>query len=225
MDFKPLAQAIAETVDDFIPVRLVVSESAVESPGSPPVPASWAGPADEETVYQRSLEDAVAAAFQSGFAKGRHQTLEDTNQKLASSIEAWEKTLAELNENFHRELEDFCKLLEERSIKLTVAIAEKIIRRELSRDPQVLGRLIAGAMSGLKDESRILLRLAPEDKEFVDSWLVKTRDHLPELSITADYQIEGGGFMIDTRSGSLDYTMQNQLERIETELENLYVQP
>jgi flagellar assembly protein FliH len=105
-----------------------------------------------------------------------------------------------------------------------VAIAEKIIQREISQEPQLLGEVISKALSRLKDETQIQLRLRPQDKEFVDSWLAKFRDHLPDLSITTDEQSGGGGFVIDTKSGSLDYTIQTQLKRIETELENLYAQ-
>jgi len=224
MEFKPLVKAGTGTVIDFLPIRLIKPEEAVGAPGFPRTPSEPATPAGAAALFQHSLEEAVSAAFQNGFAKGEQQALETADRKLASNIAAWEKSLSGLCAGFHRELENFFELVEERSIKLTVAIAEKIIRRELSREPQVLGELIAGALAGLKDETRIQLRLRPEDKEFVDSWLAKSRDHLPELSITTDYQIEGGGFVIDTQAGSLDYALQNQLKRIETELESLYVQ-
>ena len=110
---------------------------------------------------------------------------------------------------------------EKSTVRLATAIAERVIRRELTRQPEITLDLVREGLEMAAGSAEVQVRLNPQDHAALAG---QTRALAAELSrlgtpdIVADPAIEVGGCRIDTRFGSIDQQFQAQLARIEQEL-------
>ena len=110
---------------------------------------------------------------------------------------------------------------ETHSLQLAVGIAERIIRRELQKQPEITLDLIRESLELAAGHERITLRLNPADHAALGDRVLKISQHLAQLGkvqIVADSQITSGGCRIDTEFGNVDQQIETQLERISQEL-------
>ncbi len=104
---------------------------------------------------------------------------------------------------------------------MATAIAERIIRRELSQDPQITLDLIADSLRLAAGMTEISLHINPTDYENLGTQitrLAETVSHLTPSAIVADADITPGGCRIKTKFGEIDQQIEAQLRRIEEEL-------
>ncbi|MEX0610834.1 MAG: FliH/SctL family protein [Pirellulales bacterium] len=107
-------------------------------------------------------------------------------------------------------------------IKVSTAIAERIIRRELAREPQITLDLIAETLRLAAGTAEITLRVNPTDHENMGSQinrLAATLCQLAPSAIVPDPSISTGGCRIETKFGEIDQQIESQLRRIEEDLE------
>ena len=80
-------------------------------------------------------------------------------------------------------------------------------------------QVVRHALRLVRDEKRILLRVAPEDVELAEQRLSEITGKYPGLvrvDVSADGTISGGGCVLETGAGVIDATLKRQLEIIET---------
>jgi flagellar assembly protein FliH len=110
----------------------------------------------------------------------------------------------------------------ERSVlKFATTIAERIIRRELSREPQITLDLLAEALRLAAGSPKITLRMSPDDRANLGTQVERLTAAICRLGpcdIVADPSITPGGCRIVTRFGEIDHRIESQLRRIEEEL-------
>ena len=109
----------------------------------------------------------------------------------------------------------------ESAIGLAVAIAEKIVRRELREDPTISQAWLAEALELAAGASDITVRVAPADLEHLRSHaatLAASMAGIGEARFVADPTIEAGGCRVETRHGSIDEQLKTQLDRLSEEL-------
>lgn len=110
---------------------------------------------------------------------------------------------------------------EQHSLRLSAAIASRIVRREVQRVPLITVELIREALQLAAGNERITLRVHPQDyatlKDHI-SQLVAELGALAETRVVADESITAGGCRVDTEFGSIDQQLEAQLARITEEL-------
>jgi flagellar assembly protein FliH len=142
---------------------------------------------------------------------------ERVGTRMATLLPALEHLLAEMNDTKAQLLSRW----EQSALKVASAIAERIIRRELSHDPQITLDSIADALRLAAGMTEISLHISPTDYENLGTQidrLAETLGHLAPSAIVADATITLGGCRVKTKFGEIDQQIESQLRRIEEEL-------
>ncbi len=110
---------------------------------------------------------------------------------------------------------------EQSALGLAAAMAQRIIRRELSQDPNISKKWIRESLELTASSSEVTIRLNPDD-------YAKLKDEVTTLSesihksatpnIVADASITPGGCRVETKHGSVDQQIETQLARLTEEL-------
>jgi flagellar biosynthesis/type III secretory pathway protein FliH len=110
---------------------------------------------------------------------------------------------------------------ERSAVKVACAMAQRIIRREISHDPQIALDLIADALRLATGSTEITLHVNPTDYENLGSQITRLSETLCRLTpaqIISDDAISPGGCRVETRYGAIDQQIEAQLLRIEEDL-------
>jgi flagellar assembly protein FliH len=155
---------------------------------------------------EQRVAEVRAAALREGEAAGRSRAaaeLQPVMERLARSIE----DIAQLRPRLRREAEADM-------VRLSLAIARRILRREMSVDPEAMHGLVLGALEKLQSQEIHRVRVHPSRAAAVDACL---RQNLPGTSVevVADPSREPGTVIFETTRGNLDASVDCQLQEIE----------
>lgn len=171
-------------------------------------------------------------AHEEGYAAGRIEGLAGAQGLIESHAEELAAVLTEerlktllpaLEEGVGRlelERERWLSAWEAAAIRLSAAIARRIVRRELSQDPEVAKGIVRAALELAAGQSQITLRLHPGDLERLrDGGAIRDcLQRFGEATLVADDAVSPGGCVIDSRHGLIDARIETQLQRIVDEL-------
>jgi flagellar assembly protein FliH len=172
--------------------------------------------------YSRSaeLEAQLAAAEQRGHAAGEAS---GATAAMKRAAEHFAPVLASLNELI-QELGGLRgrvrKEAEAGTVDLALAVARRILNRELSLDPEAITGLVRTAMDRLNVREMHQLRLSPGDFAVIDAQ--RAHLHVPaSVTLTADPTLSPGSAIFSTARGEVDASIQTQLEEIHRGLADL----
>ena len=180
-------------------------------------PVSVPAAVDEGTAREaaeRALRS-VEAAHARGVEEGRLMERE----ALAGERQANERQFAiELATRFGEERDRFFHRAEQEVVKLALAVASRVLRREAQADPLLLTGAVRVALGQLSDSTETRLRVPAGD---LDLWL-ETVAHLPGLAfkpaVVADDTMQAGDCLIESAMGSADLGTGAQLLEIDRSL-------
>ena len=159
----------------------------------------------ERELRQRAYQEGFHKGYEDGSAEGRRRM-----EEVLRRLEAILKTLEGAREQIFRGAE-------EEILELAMAIAKKILRRELQTDREAVLRTLREAISRVTEGDVVKIFLSPDDIELV-------REHRAELLegaegkgvvLRADRGIMPGGCFIETDFGHVDARIESQLLEIE----------
>lgn len=107
------------------------------------------------------------------------------------------------------------------AIRLSVSIAEKILRRQLDAAPECGQEAILAAVKQITGQPHMRLQLHPGDIERLGERAADVIGSLAscaEVTLVANEEISPGGCVIETQHGVVDAQIETQLERIASEL-------
>lgn len=110
---------------------------------------------------------------------------------------------------------------ERNTIGLAAAIAARVLRRDVEKQPELALPLVREALELAASSPQVQLALNPADHQTLAPHIERlTREmaRLGRVEIIADAQITRGGCRVSTRAGSIDQRIETQLARIEEEL-------
>ena len=99
-------------------------------------------------------------------------------------------------------------------VQLAVAIARRVIRRELAVDPEALHGLVLGALEKLQVQEISRVRVHPSHVASVSEFL-RDRAHGAVIEVVADSSGAPGAAVFETSRGNLDASVESQLSEIE----------
>jgi flagellar assembly protein FliH len=200
-------------------------------PNAPPVLAwnGWAE-ADEDAavrtgghVASANFEERLAAetrqAFESGRERGREEGRRAEREALAptaaAEAERHRRQAAELIETFVQERDRYLQAIEQEVVRLALAVAARILRREAQMDPLLLTGAVRVALGQLAATSEVRLRVPAKE---ADMWK-ETIALLPKLTakplVVADEAMLLGDCAIESKVGTVDLGIRSQLSEIE----------
>jgi len=162
--------------------------------------------------------------IQEGYDAGYQQGLEEAYIKVEQQ---WEQNLAEASsilKEAYRTREQIIQEAEPFIIELSSSIAEKVIDKQLSLEPDMVLDIITRTLARRREQGEIILCVAPSSLSFVQAAreeLNATIDSQAELVIIPDTTVKDHGCVIRSKFGSIDARIDTQLSEIKRELLNI----
>ncbi|MGD0499298.1 MAG: FliH/SctL family protein [Bryobacteraceae bacterium] len=183
--------------------RRAREETSGEAAGAP---GAVAGRIEElQREGERRVAEAHAAGLREGEALGRQHAageIEPVAQRLARSIEG----LASMRARLRREAEADL-------VRLAVAIARRVLRREAAVDPEALHGLVLAALEKLQANEICRVRTHPSHAALLASCLRRAAG--TAIEVVPDPAREPGDVVFETERGNLDASVETQLREIE----------
>ena len=110
---------------------------------------------------------------------------------------------------------------EQNVIQLATKIAERIIRRELAKTPEIALALVRDSLELSASNKKLRLHLNPSDYDRFGEHaqqLAKQINKLGQTEIVKDATVSAGGCKLTTEFGEIDNQLESQLARIAEEL-------
>ena len=165
---------------------------------------------DELELEVRRLTNRLRDERQAGVAEGRQQAANadaaqwsDAQQRMAACI----ADLAQMRPRFRREVE-------EDAIRLSLAIARKVIRRELIVDTDALHGLVRVALERINVRDVLAFRVSAADAAALGQHL-RVLGVPEEVAIRPEPSLPRGSLLVDSAQGVLDVSVDTQLKEIE----------
>lgn len=99
-------------------------------------------------------------------------------------------------------------------VELSVLVAETILRREVERDGELLGRLAQAALEHAPSAPVTHLIVHPEDVERARDWLARAWNGRPPVEVVGDPHVDRGSCVLGTPVGFVDARLSTQLEAV-----------
>jgi flagellar assembly protein FliH len=163
------------------------------------------GPAetqDRSIDAERRIQEARQAGYAEGEAAGRRQVAPLIEQ-LARTLDA----LAALRPRLRKEAESDL-------VRLAMAIARRILRRELGVDPEAIQGLVQVALERLQGQEGCRVRVHPSFEPVLRAALSRLAAG-SAIEVVPDAGREPGDVIFETSRGDLDASVETQLEEIE----------
>jgi flagellar assembly protein FliH len=185
------------------PAPQVVARDGAVSDLSPPAPAL-------STVEQQAHLAALERdAFTKGYAQGERTGLEAGATRADAMLRRVAQTLEELSSL----REAMVKQTEQQLVQLAVAIARRILQREVSIDPDLTAALAHIALDRLGPSTPAVIRLHPEDYAVVttqqgNDWAGR------QVQVVSDPAVARGGCLVQSEFGYIDASVNAQVDQI-----------
>lgn len=158
--------------------------------------------------------------------QGKQAAIQAVEQSVRARTENQVKTAIPAVESMVRSLEQersaWSKQWEQNLLKLAAAIAEKILRREIEKEPSLALMYVREALELATKAHRIEIRLHPSDVESIGKQaasIAKELGKLTEAQVVGDPTVSLGSCKVITEHGVIDQRIESQLSRILTELQ------
>jgi flagellar assembly protein FliH len=155
---------------------------------------------------EQRIREAHAAGMRDGEAAGRGRAaseLQPVIDRLTRSIEELAGLRARLRSEAEADL-----------VKLSLAIARRVLRRELAIDPEALHGLVLGALEKLQGQEICRVKVHPSHAAMVTACLRQIATG-SNVEIVPDPSREPGAIVFETARGNLDASVESQLQEIE----------
>lgn len=177
------------------------------APQTPGVKAVNEGALREDLAreFQARLEEERAAAFAAGRAAAQDAARQETQahyERLSRSIEELAGCRLRYRQETEREV-----------VQLSLEIARRILRRELTVDPEAILGLLRAGLESVSLREVLEVRIHPAFADAVRAALQKMVAPAA-ISIVCDPHLEPGAVTVETRRGAFDASAETQLEEI-----------
>jgi flagellar assembly protein FliH len=178
---------------------------APPAPPAPPVIAPSLSAEDREHT-ERIERD----AYQRGFADGKTAGKEHAAAELQPVLERLSRCLSELaalRPGLRRDAEKDL-------VKLSIAIARRVLHRELTLDPESIEGLIKVALDRLESRELCTVRVHP-DQQAAIRILLDRFSNAHKIEMISDKSLRLGDVLLETAHGTIDASVDAQLSEIE----------
>lgn len=155
-------------------------------------------------------EEIEREAYQRGFNEGKEVGRLQANAELQPVLDRTTRSLADLSSMKGR----LRKEAEGDLLKLAVAIARRVLHRELTLDPESIEGLIRVALDKLESRELARVRVHPEQEAAISKLLTRYTSG-QKVEVTPDSTLQLGDVIFETAHGSLDASIESQLSEID----------
>lgn len=190
--------------------------------------ADFAGP---EVAFARRLEEETRRSFEAGRERGRAEAYEAgftagreaeraSHQAAGASADADQAAhraalLERLVSDFAVERARYFERAEREIVKLALAVAARILRRESQMDPLLLLGAVRVALGQLDSTTTSRLRVPAAEADLWREAASLLPNHTPRPAVIGDGEMRLGDCVLETGLGSVDLGVRAQLAEIE----------
>lgn len=177
--------------------------AGANGPEPPPPP-----PPPDPQPQQARLAALEREAFAKGYEQGERAGLQAGGARAEAMMHRLAQTLEELA-NLRREM---IRQTERQMVQLALAIARRVVRREVALDGDLTLSMARLALDRLGDSTSVTVRLHPDDLAVIADGA--ERWDRPHVTVVADRDIGRGGCVVDSDFGSIDASVEAQFQEL-----------
>jgi flagellar assembly protein FliH len=211
-----LGGAELESIEE---IRWPEAGAAPTARSSPP-PARAAEHAAAPAAIESLIAERVAlerdAAYRQGESEGYHRARTEQAplmDRLARSIAEIAALRPRIRSEAERDL-----------VELSILIARRILRRELTVDPDAICGLLRAALDKTSLREVIEVRTHPEHRHALEQRL-RALDSPAKIAVKPDPRLEIGAVIVETLHGEIDASLETQLAEIQRGMADLLEAP
>lgn len=174
---------------------------------APPPPSAQTMPSFERAAIERE-------AFAQGFAQGERSGAEAAAARSEAVLQRLKQTIEELQalraEMIHK--------TERQVVQLSIAMARRIVHREISLDPELLSAMARVALDRLGEAATATIRLHPDDYAATAGASSDARTESGAVRVVADPVVRRGGCLVQSEFGLIDVSADAQIQELATAL-------
>jgi flagellar assembly protein FliH len=179
--------------------------SAIYAPAEPE-------PAPEPEPPAADVEAITAAAWEAGLQEGYQEGLRHAAEEQAAATERLATLAAEAVTDAHQ----FARALEQQLVELALAVAAKVVAREVATDPTLVVGVVRDTLAELQEATIVRLRVNPDDHDLVaPHWERLSQQRGAEQGLlVADERVQRGGCLVETAIGRVDAQLDTRLGQV-----------
>jgi flagellar assembly protein FliH len=186
---------------------------------APTEPARSAVQIAAEAAFEKRLAEETQRAHEAGRERGRQEGRQAEREAQVAAQRAAEdlrlRQKAELVQNFEQARNDYLQAVEHEVVRLALAIAARILRREAQMDPLLLTGAVRVALGQLSGTTEVRLRVPTEDLALWTEAIALLPSLALKPKVVAGEGLHLGECVIETALGSVDLGIRSQLGEIE----------
>jgi len=156
--------------------------------------------------------------IQAMLIRARLEAKEEVEKRLAAEYEIKQQghavQIKQALETFDAERKKYFSEVETEVVRLSLAIAAKILHREAQVDPAVVAALVRITIERMNEGSTVTLRVPPAESTSWQKWM-GTSIREQRISIQEDAGLSKGVCIVETELGSADFSLEAQLKEVE----------
>jgi flagellar assembly protein FliH len=155
------------------------------------------------------------------FEHGRESAQEQLRAALDATLVRGREQIGRALDEFARERASYYRRIEGEVVQLALAIARKILHREMQLDPHVLAGIVRVTLEKLDAGTRVDLYVHPAEATDWRHYFACQMEGVPAPEVHEDPAVPAGECRIETSLGSTEVGFELQLKEIETGLLDL----
>jgi len=146
--------------------------------------------------------------------EGMKASFKEAKNEVAHEVKTIQSIINSFADNTINAINGF----EHSLVKLSIKIAEKVIKKKIKDEDDVVLSVVRNTLKTVKDSSEITVLLNPNDLEVLSQYEERDLYENGKIKFVTDEGVESGGCKIHSDWGVIDAQIDTQLEEIYTQL-------
>ncbi len=176
--------------------------------------------ANEEAtrIRQQAKQEGLAAANQQFEQQVAQAAQKLSDERCRTAIGACEQSVQQLT----TETVNWLALWRNQTVELAARIAEKLVRREMRDENELLRVWMEEALVAMRDGREVRVLVHPDDFSVAGRFLQKLTKMVPQaagVEVLPDPEVQPGGCIVRSSHGQIDQQLESQLARLVEQLD------
>jgi flagellar biosynthesis/type III secretory pathway protein FliH len=182
--------------------------------------AAWdaGGGVNFSSGYDQMTKDAMELArkegFEQGDKEGRYAARAEVEVEMRAAVAQEQSRMVAAVTEFGAVRERYFQDVEQEVVKLSLAIAGRVLHREAQVDPLLLSGVVRVALDKMQDRSGVVLRVAGADVKIWEEAFTEIEES-ERPKVVEDIKMQRGDCRLETKMGTVELGIGVQMEEIE----------
>ncbi len=161
----------------------------------------------------RAQAEQISTQLVEARQEGRVEARTEWEQELEQHLQAERERIAQLGSDFAKARVDYFAAVEKEILRLSLAIASRVLHREARLDPLLLSAVVRMALEKLEEESSVTLHVPVAS---VEAWsALMSGETKPPVHVVGEEGMQAGECVLETTVGRVEMGIVAQMEEIE----------